>query len=145
MNKKNIIIMAVGGLVVLGLVFYGGVKFGGQNQSAAKNRGLFSGQFNSPGSGLQGPGGLNGGTFNRAGGMNGGVNGEVLAKDDKSITVKLKDGGSKIVFYSEKTLVSKTAATSLDDVLVGGQVMIIGSSNPDGSVNAESIQLRNLK
>lgn len=141
MIKKNIIIMAVGGLVVMGLVFYGGMKFGGQNQITTKSRTAFSGQFNSQGTGMPGPGSQNEGAFR--GGMNGGIIGEVIAKDDKSITVKLKDGGSKIVFYSEKTLVSKTSTTSLNDVLVGGQVVVIGSSGQDGSVSAESIQLRN--
>jgi len=142
MNKKNIIIMAVGGLVLIGLVFYGGMKLGGRNQASENFKGLFSGQVNSQGSGMQKLGGQSGAGSNRVGGMNSGANGEVIAKDDKSITVKLKDGGSKIVFYSEKTSVLKMATSSVGDVLVGNQIMVIGFSNQDGSVSAESIQLR---
>lgn len=139
MNKKNIMIVAVGGIIVFGLVFYCGMKFGVQNPTSS-NKGSFNGQFNPQG--MQGAGNQGGKTLNRAGGMGSGASGEVIAKDDKTITVKLKDGGSKIVFYSEKTPVLKMATTSLSDVLVGDQVMVIGSSNQDGSVNAESIQLR---
>jgi len=32
-----------------------------------------------------------------------GVNGEILSKDDSIITIKLLDGGSKMVFFSDKT------------------------------------------
>lgn len=80
-------------------------------------------------------------TFNRTSGS-GGISGEVIAKDDKGITVKLRDGGSKIVFYSGKTLISKTASSTIDGVTIGERVMIVGTSNVDGSVSAESIQLR---
>lgn len=144
MNKKNIIIIAMSGLVLMGLVFYGGMKLGGRAQPGSTYK-MLGGQLDLQASGMQKFGGQNGAVLNRIGGMNNGANGEVIAKDDKSITVKLKDGGSKIVFYSEKTSVLKTATTSLNDVLVGVQIMVIGSSNQDGSVNADSIQLRDSK
>jgi hypothetical protein len=80
-------------------------------------------------SGTGGPGG---------GGM---VNGTVMAKDAATITIKLPSGSTKNVLYSSATTVAKSATGSLDDVAKGVTVMVTGSSNTDGSVTAERIQV----
>ncbi len=69
------------------------------------------------------------------------VAGEVLAKDDSSITVKLRDGGSRIVFISESTAISKSTQGSKDDLAVGGTVMVTGTTGTDGIMSAQSISL----
>jgi hypothetical protein len=68
--------------------------------------------------------------------------GEILSKDETSLTLKLRDGGSKIVLFSPTTKIEKTVEGTPADVMLGKQVMISGSTNPDGSVSATSIQLR---
>lgn len=70
------------------------------------------------------------------------VNGQVIAQDATSVTVKLRDGSSKIVLVSGSITVSKMASGSLQDVTVGTEVMITGSANSDGSVTAQTVQIR---
>ncbi len=71
------------------------------------------------------------------------VNGEVITIDDMSMTIKMRDGSSKIVFYGKESVsVQKSVSGVLADVTVGATVMITGKPNPDGSVTAESVQLR---
>ena len=84
------------------------------------------------------------GTRSGAGGMAGAgaVTGTVLAKDNTSITVQSRDGSSKIVLYSGSTQFAKSTSGTIDDVAIGGQVVIIGKTNSDGSITAQSVQIR---
>lgn len=75
------------------------------------------------------------------GAMGGGTTGEIIAKDDTSITVKMANGGSKMVLISPSTNVNKTTAGTKDDLKIGEQVMVVGAANTDGSINAQSVQL----
>jgi Domain of unknown function (DUF5666) len=90
-----------------------------------------------------------GGGMRRFGGMgNGGgmmgfrpVAGEILSMDDKSVTVKMPDGSSKIVILTDKTTFSKTETGSKSDLKVGAQIAVFGAANSDGSVTATNLQL----
>ena len=68
--------------------------------------------------------------------------GEIISKDDQSVTIKFRDGGSKIIFYSDNTEVSKFVSGTSKDFEVGKSVVINGKTNQDGSITAELIQLR---
>ena len=71
----------------------------------------------------------------------GNVFGEVITKDATSMTLKLRDGGSRIVFYSDTTPLTKTASGTIEELVIGQNVIIGGKSNEDGSISADSIQL----
>lgn len=134
MSNKNVILVSVILILIAAAGgFYGGMKYAG-NKNPQKN-------FLANGANFQGmrQGGGNG-SGNRTGA--GFVNGEILKKDDKSITVKLPDGGSKIVYLSDKAEISKSASGTPSDLEIGKQVMVNGTANSDGSITANLIQIR---
>ena len=136
MNTKTIAIFLVIILAVGGSSFYGGMKYS-QSQTASK--------FASRGNGNFQPGAMNNttGTKNgtRANGNDGMIAGEITAKDDQSITVKSRDGSSKIIFISNATETLKQASGSLSDLAAGGQVSVTGSTDASGNITAKSIQI----
>lgn len=69
------------------------------------------------------------------------VNGEIISQDDKSISVKLQDGSSKIVLLTDSTSINKSDEGGKDDLKVGEKVAVFGTENSDGSVTAQSVQL----
>ena len=79
----------------------------------------------------------------RNGAMRGGfVTGEIIAKDTQSITVKLRDGSSKIIFFTTDTPVLKSVTGATNDLSLGQQIMVTGKTNTDGSITTDSIQIR---
>ena len=70
------------------------------------------------------------------------ANGEILNANDKNLTVKMRDGGSKIIVMASSTQVTKSAEGTLADLITGKQVMINGINNSDGSMTASYIQIR---
>ena len=81
-----------------------------------------------------------GGTRGAGGG--GFVAGTITANDGTSLTVQLPNGNSENVFYSSSTQVIKPSPATVGDLTPGTTVMIGGAANPDGSVTAQSIQIR---
>ncbi len=66
--------------------------------------------------------------------------GEILSEDDKSITVKMEDGSSKIVLISDTTQINKTDPGAKSDLTVGTKVGVFGVDN-NGTVTAQNIQI----
>ncbi len=129
MTKKLLLIIAAIVIIVVGgTSFYGGMIYG-KNQSTKS--------FNPQNFRIGQAGNRNGNGAN--------VNfltGDIISKDDSSVTIKLRDGGSKIVFYSDTTEISKFASGTISDLEVGKSVSVQGQSNSDGSVTSQTIQIR---
>jgi hypothetical protein len=76
-------------------------------------------------------------------GANGGITfGEIISKDETSVTIKMQNGSTKIVLVGGSAQVMKSTTGSLDDLAVGTQVTVTGAANSDGSVTAQSVQIR---
>ena len=133
MNKKMIIAVVITLVIVGGAGFYGGMLYG-QSTGANSRAGL-----NRQGAGFAMGAGQRGGSAQQNGGFSGG---EIIKKDDTSITVKLSNGSSQIILFSDATKITKSVEGSVGDLTIGGQVTISGSKNQDGSITAQSIQIR---
>jgi hypothetical protein len=137
MNNKSIVITAAVAIIFAAGGFYGGISY---QKSKIPAVGSFRGANRTPGDGQGRPQGQG---FNRGGGSNGDfVVGEITVKDDTSITVKTRDGGSKIVYFSDTTSIGKATEGTSGDLSVGQQVTIGGKANQDGSYAAQNIQIR---
>lgn len=128
--KNNLIITAIiVALLAGGIGFFGGTWY----QSGKAGTGT-NGDFR---------GSRGGNTQNRTArfGAGGRVAGEILSLDDKSMTVKLQDGSSKIVLLSSTTMYNKASDGSKSDLKKGDRVAAFGTDNSDGSVTATNVQL----
>ncbi|MCX6722432.1 MAG: DUF5666 domain-containing protein [Candidatus Staskawiczbacteria bacterium] len=125
-NIKTIhIIAGIIIIIVIGGAFYGGMIYG----KSQTPRGNF-------------PGGNFQTRINRGNGGNF-ISGNIISKDNSSITLQIpNNGGSKIIFYSGTTQINKSASGTADDLATGTSVSITGTTNSDGSVTAQSIQIR---
>jgi hypothetical protein len=135
MNKKQIVPIIIAAVVVGALGFAGGVQYG----KAVAPQGGSAQVGAAPGG--QGTG-RTGGMTRRGGAGSGFAGGQIISKNDTSITLQSPDGSSLIVFISTSTPVTKSVQGSLSDLTVGEQVSVTGSTNSDGSIVAQSVQVR---
>ena len=136
MKNNQILIFLVLLVIVGGGAFFGGMKFQESKQTSL---------------GQQGFGGRNSQSGTRGavmGGRNGAlrpVSGEIISTDDTSLTVKMQDGSSRIVLVNDKTTINKAESATKADLKAGEKVAVFGSTNTDGSVSAQNIQLNPLQ
>lgn len=128
MKNKNLFLTLFLIVISLGIGFYAGINYQRSRRSFGFNQ---TGQFN-----FQGRGGFNG--------INQGtrpVSGQIIKKDNDSLTVKLRDGSTKLIFLTDKTTISKSTEGTKADLLENKTVFIVGQQNSDGSITAENIQI----
>jgi len=128
MNKKNfVVLLLIGVIIVGGGSFYGGILYNKSKNTKSFDLTSFQGM-----------------KTNRTNLIGGGlISGEIISNDGNSVTVKTPtNGGSKIIFYSDTTQISKAASGTFADLTTGTSVTITGTTNSNGSITAQSIQIR---
>ncbi len=125
--KNKSMSLILGAVVIVGITFYGGMQYG-LSQAAAQAQAA-----------RQARGGFNGGRGQAGGGFTGG---SIISKDATSITIQTQGGSTKIALLSPTTQISKMVSGTLADLTIGENVAVNGSANSDGSVTAETIQIR---
>ena len=134
MKRNQIIGVVVALLIVGGGAFYGGMTYA-KSQTPARGAGFAGGTF-TRGTGT----GAAGARTGAAGGVL--TTGQIISQSSGSVTVKMADGSTKIVLVGSSTQIMKQASGSLSDLSVGTNVVVTGSANSDGSMTAQSVQIR---
>lgn len=131
--KKSTAIVSVGLLIaVAGTVGFFAAGFAKAGQASGGNlQGRNNGQM------MQRTG-----TGTRSAAMGGMVSGELIKKDDGSLSLKTRDGSSKLVLITSSTKAFKMSEATMSDFSEGQNLMVIGKQNSDGSVTAQTVQLR---
>ena len=133
MKNSLISSLLVCAVVFFGVGFYSGKTYQSKQAPANSVSDTASGGFNR-GEGSGGRGGR--------GGFGGMTMGEVVSKDSSGLTLKLRDGGSKVIFVTTSTIVGHMTTGTMDDITTGSNVAVNGATNSDGSITANSIQIR---
>lgn len=141
MKTNQIIAIFVLLLVVGGAAFFGGTKYQQRKNISGFNRQNTGIQGRGQGMG-QGPG-QDGNVAKNRGQVAGfrQTIGEIINIDDKSITVKLADGSSKIVLLSDSLTVSQATSAAKTDLKVGVKIAVSGDQNTDGSIIGRNIEI----
>lgn len=67
--------------------------------------------------------------------------GEIISLDDKSMTLKLSDGTSRLVTFSDTLTINQSSEAAKSDLKSGLMVAVHGVTNSDASVTGENIQI----
>lgn len=138
MKPIYVVILVV---VIAAAAFWGGVTY--QKSKTPSFAGARAGANGGYGRrfGSSGAGGGFGGASGASGMMP--VSGQIVSNGNNTITVKLSDGSSKIVDLTSKTKINKTTQGTVSDLTTGQQVTAFGSTNSDGSITAQAVNLGN--
>ena len=133
--ENKMIKFYIGGVVIAIVFFLIGMQVGKSGKTsdnvAGGNRNFGNGQMmgvqNGPRVGMRGTGA---------------TTGTIISSDDKSVTISLRDGGSKTIYISDATSVMKSTSGKKSDLATGTTVIVNGQANQDGSIAASSVQIR---
>ncbi len=119
--------------IVVALLAFGGGIFLGRGMAAPGGGGYAGAQTGGGRAAFAGRGGAAGGF----------AAGQVSAIDAQSITLQLQNGNSENVYYSSSTEVVVPQPATIASIKPGTVIVVGGTQNPDGSMTASTIQVRN--
>lgn len=131
MESKSIVTFVLVGIIAAGIGFFAGTKY---QASKTPQFGQLAARFNEQGR----TGSTNTRTRTTGGGF---ISGQITSMDNQSLTIKEADGSSKIVILSGSTSYLQTSPATAQNVAVGDKVTVIGQTNADGSVTANTVSL----
>jgi hypothetical protein len=138
MDKKQIVSLVVVAIVFAAGGFFGGMKY--QQHKATSSLAARAGQFAGRAAGQGGAAGGAGRGFSRGAGTF--LTGQVLSVSNNSVTIKSMSGGSQVAILAPSTQYNKSVNGAASDVTTGENVVVTGSQNSDGSITAQSVQIR---
>ena len=132
--QTKIIIVAL--IIIVGIAaFFGGVKYQQAQAGSSRQFYLHGGQGGNMG--LRRFGGQGNANFQA-------TRGQVVSVDTNNITLKLQDGSTKLINLSGSTRYMKEDQAASSDIKSGTTIMVIGSTNSDGSISAQDVQINPL-
>ncbi len=138
--KKKDFFWLIALVVIGGIAFFSGQQLsenlsGGDQMARQFAAGQFPGRLNADGR-------TSGGSLGaRADGQTV-TGGEILSLSDNNLTIKLPDGGSKIIYFATSTEMWRQTAAQLSDFKVGESITANGTENDAGALEADIIQFR---
>lgn len=128
---QKTILGALIAVIIVGVgAFYAGMFYG---KSRVATGGATPGQFGQGGQ-LMGRGaGRQGGGFTA---------GQIVSASNGAITIQMQNGSTQIVLVGTSTQILKSTAGTPSDLTSGTNVVVSGTPNSDGSLTAQSIQIR---
>lgn len=133
-KNLNLPVLIIITLFCLGIGFYAGTKYKTNNRSNFGNGLQMDSRNNRQGQNSSRPTGQTNRGFRP-------LVGEITSNDNKSITVKMTDGSSKIVLLGDSVQITQAQSAQIYDLKVGLKVSVFGQNNQDGSITAQNISL----
>lgn len=137
--KKNILLVLIATVFIICSSFYAGVRYEKNVKIPFESR-LTAGLSNIRNQSVSAPRAL-GNRFQRDA-EGGNISGKVVSNENNTVTVQLQNGGTKLVIVPLSAVVTKSNVVKISDITNDQYVMVSGKINTDGSITAQSIQIR---
>jgi len=145
MNKKqHITTMVILILIIIAASFFVGTKYQQRKTFSNFREQMFGGNRQGQGIGQGMRQNAQNGDLNKNRGQVPGFRqnfGEIINIDEKTLTLKMADGSSKIVLLSDSTIINQSVTATKSDLKVGTKIMVNGDTNPDGSISSRNIEI----